>query len=140
MEQINELAIICHEIKVLIMPVPKSCVPGRFPVFEAFDITKKREVYALGNDYIMIYDIFYDPASQDRSCFVHGELQNIIMEKAGFTLEDDFTEYKYHFVPQKSESGLVITNVKERYNSQTAVYKELLKTLCSYTDVYYGNR
>ena len=61
------------------------------------------------------------------------------MEKAGFTLEDDFTEYKYHFVPQKGESGLDITNVKERYNSQTPVYKELLKTICSYIDIYYGN-
>ena len=134
----NVAAINRHEIKVLVMPAPKNAVSERFTAFTGFDITKRLEVYDLGDKFIMTYDIFYDPSTQDESSFVHGELFDLIMNKAGLTLEDDFTEYKYHFVPQESDGGIVISNVKERYNSQTPVYRELLKTLRQYTDRYYG--
>lgn len=126
------------EIKVLAMSVPKSVVSGQFPDFTGFDITKRLEVYAFGEKFIMTYDIFYDPALQDVNSFVHGELFDLMVSKAGFTLEDDFTEYKYHFVPKVSDGGLVISNVKERYNSQTPIYIELLNTLRRYVDEFYG--
>ena len=138
MEKMSEKELKDHEIKVLVMPCPKNSVPGYFPDFIGFDITKKLEVYALGNAFIMTFDIRCDPSSQNENSFVHGELLNVLMDKANLTLEDDFTEYKYHFVPQESDGNLVIANVKERYNSQTPVYKELLNNLRHYIDEYYG--
>lgn len=133
----NAATINRHEIKVLVMPAPKNAASEGFAAFTGFDIAKRLEVYDLGDKFIMTYDIFYDPSTQDESSFVHGELFDLIMSKAGLTLEDDFTEYKYHFVPQVSDGGLVISNVKERYNSQTPIYIELLKTLRRYVDEFY---
>lgn len=134
---LNHIDIKRLEIKVLVMPFPKKGVQGVFPDFHGFSISRKLDVYAFGTDFVMTYDIAYDPTSLAENSFVHGELHNLILSRRGFTLEDNCTEYKYHFVPKEEKEGFVITTVKERYNSQSPTYKEILKDLGIYVEDYY---